>query len=152
MICFDPIVAVLLGVMPGARGQLIEGLRVDRCLVGEDLNGGNPGGVQRPGEETASSRQIPLFRDQNIDNLAELVDGSVQVDPPAADLDIRFIDEPAISRDMSAGTGCVDEQRREPLHPTVDRDVIDFDAPARPAVLQRRGRRARNANTSEPQP
>jgi hypothetical protein len=28
---------------------------------------------------------------------------------------------------MSAGMGCVDE--REPLHPTVDRDVIDIDAP-----------------------
>jgi hypothetical protein len=92
VIGFDPVVAVLLGVMPGARGQLIEDLRVDRCLVGDDLNWGHPGGVQRPGEETAS-----------------------------------FIDEPAISRDMSAGMGCVDE--REPLHPTVDRDVIDIDAP-----------------------
>jgi hypothetical protein len=128
VIGFDPIVAVLLGVMPGTRGQLIDDLRVDRRLVGDELNGGKPGGVQRPGEEVASSRQITLCRDQHIDNLADLIDGSVQVDSPAADLDIRFIDEPAISRDMSAGTGCVDEQRREPLHPTVDRDVIDIDA------------------------
>ena len=30
---------------------------------------------------------------------------------------------------MSAGMGCVDEQWREPLHPAVDHDVIDFDAP-----------------------
>src|SRR5690348_5326443 len=30
---------------------------------------------------------------------------------------------------MSAGTGCVDEQWREALHPAVDRDVIDLDAP-----------------------
>jgi len=30
---------------------------------------------------------------------------------------------------MSAGTGWVDEQWREPLHPTVDHDVIDLDAP-----------------------
>jgi hypothetical protein len=69
-----------------------------------------------------------MLRDQNVNNLAELVDGSVQVDPPAADLDVRFIDEPAISRGMPARLGRVDEQWREPLHPTVDRDVIDLDA------------------------
>jgi hypothetical protein len=105
VIGFDPVVGVRLGVMPGARGKLIKDLRVDRHLIGEDLNRGNPGSAQRLGEETAGDRQIPLLRNQNIDNLTELVDGSIQVDPPAADLHVRFIDEPAISRRMPARAG-----------------------------------------------
>jgi hypothetical protein len=30
---------------------------------------------------------------------------------------------------MAAGAGGVGQQRREPLDPPVDRDVVDFDAP-----------------------
>ena len=33
---FDGVVGVGLGVVPGARGQLVEDGRVDRCLVGDD--------------------------------------------------------------------------------------------------------------------
>jgi hypothetical protein len=53
---------------------------------------------------------------------------------------------------MSAWTGRVDEQWREPLRPTVDRDVIDIEAPLGQQFFNVAGRRARNANTSEPQP
>jgi hypothetical protein len=42
MIGFDPVVGVGLGVVPGARSQLIEDGRVDRCLVGDDLGRGRP--------------------------------------------------------------------------------------------------------------
>jgi hypothetical protein len=41
VIGFDPIVAVLLGVMPGARGQLIEDLRVDRWALLRPPMGGS---------------------------------------------------------------------------------------------------------------
>jgi hypothetical protein len=41
---------------------------------------------------------------------------------------IRLIDEPAIPRDVPAGSGRVDQQRSEPLHPAIHGDVIDRDA------------------------
>jgi hypothetical protein len=57
-------------------------------------------------------------------NLARAVD----VAPSAGDLHVRLIHLPAISDPMAAGPGGLSEQRREPLHPPVDGDVVDSDA------------------------
>jgi hypothetical protein len=39
-----------------------------------------------------------------------------------------FINKPAISGEVSAWPGGVDEQQREPLQPAVDGDMVDRDA------------------------
>ena len=70
--------------------------------------------------------------------------------PPASDLDVRLIGEPPVTGNVAARPGGLDELRREPLHPSVDGDVIDGDARARRAVLRRRGRTGRTAGTSGP--
>ena len=72
---------------------------------------------QCAGEEPAGSRQIPLLRHQHVDDLPELVDRPVEVDPPPSDLGGGFIDEPPITRAVSAGPGCIDQQRCEALYP-----------------------------------
>ena len=54
---FDPVIGVGLGVVPGARSQLIKDGRVDRCLVGDDLGRGRPV-LECLGEELAPSRRI----------------------------------------------------------------------------------------------
>jgi hypothetical protein len=64
----------------------------------------------------------------NVDDLAELVDRAVDVAPLACDLDIGLVDLPAITDGMATGPGSLGEQRREPLHPPVDRDVVDLHA------------------------
>ena len=81
------------------------------------------------GEEPASGRQIPLLRDEDVDDLAELVNRAVQIDPASGHFDVRLIDKPPITGRMPAGSCRVDQQRREPLHPAVDGHVIDLDAP-----------------------
>jgi hypothetical protein len=48
--------------------------------------------------------------------------------PAAGDLHVRLIHLPAISDPMAAGPGGLSEQRREPLHPPIDGDVVDLDA------------------------
>jgi hypothetical protein len=53
VIGLDPVVGVLLGVVPDARSQLIEDTRVDRRLVSNDLHRGDLGGVQRLGKKAA---------------------------------------------------------------------------------------------------
>jgi hypothetical protein len=72
--------------MPGRREQCLEHRRVRRCLVGDDLNGRDPGRADGPLEEAAGSPLVTLGGDKDIDDLAELVDGAVHGAPPAGDL------------------------------------------------------------------
>ena len=56
----------------------------------------------------------------SVDDLPVLVHRPVHIPPAAADLDIRLVDIPAIADRLG-------QQRSEPVHPPVDRDVIDVD-------------------------
>ena len=56
-----------------------------------------------------------MWGDEHVDDLAELVDRSVDV-------------APAIPDDMATGPGSLGQQRREPLDPPVDGGVVDLHA------------------------
>ena len=60
--------------------------------------------LERVGEERASSREIPFLGNQDVNDLAELVDRSVQIDPPPGDFDLRLINEPSITGSVPAGS------------------------------------------------
>jgi hypothetical protein len=87
MVCFDRIVCVLLGDVTGAWQPLVE-----RPWVGGRAVGGHFGRwwtvLQRLGEELPGGFQITLFGDQDVDDLAELVDRSVQVNPSSRNFDV----------------------------------------------------------------
>jgi hypothetical protein len=85
--------------------------------------------VKRAGEEPTSGCVISFFGDEDVDDLATLVDRPVQTDPPPGDFDLRFVNEPPITTAVPARLCRADQQRSEPLHPPVDADVIDVDAP-----------------------
>jgi hypothetical protein len=72
---------------------------------------------------------VAAFGDQDVDDLTVPIDGAIQIDPAATDLDVGLVDEPAVAGCVPGGAGRVDELRREGLHPSVDRDVVDGDAP-----------------------
>jgi hypothetical protein len=59
--------------------------------------------------------------------LPELVDGPEQVAPGPADLQVRFVDVPAIPDEVLSSSCGLGELRREALYPAVDRDVVDLD-------------------------
>jgi hypothetical protein len=82
-----------------------------------------------------AARQITPGGEQHVDDLAVLVDGSVQIDPPAGNLDVCLIAEPAVTRGMRAEPRNLNELRSEPLDPSVDGDVIDADAALRQPLL-----------------
>ncbi len=86
----------------------------------------------------------------HVDDLAVLVGGPVHVPPDACDLDICFLDEPAVTREVSAGSCRVDQQRREPLHPPVQAHVIHLDATLGEEFLQVPVGQGRSAGTSAP--
>jgi hypothetical protein len=123
----DVIVGVLIGAVPRRREQLLQRDRVGRRLVGDDLHGRDLGCGDGPLEEAAGGLGVAPRGDEHVDDLAELVDRAVDVAPPTGDLHIGLVHEPAISNTMTAGSGGVGQQRREPLDPAVDGGVVDVD-------------------------
>jgi hypothetical protein len=97
-------------------------------VVGDDLDRGDLRRAERPLEEPAGSGRIAPWGDEHVDDLAELVDGSVDVAPPSGDLHVGFVDLPAIADAVAAGPGSLGQQGREALDPAVDRDVVYLDA------------------------
>ena len=83
--------------------------------------------VCSPGEEAPGGSQVAPHRQQDVDDLAVLVDCPVQVSPLAGHLDVRLIGEPPVARRVPARPGSLDELRGETLHPPVDGDVINSD-------------------------
>jgi hypothetical protein len=65
---------------------------------------------------------------QHVDDLAGPVDRAVDAAPAARDLHIGLVHKPALAGGVPAGAGGVGQQRREPLDPPIDGDVVDLDA------------------------
>ena len=64
----------------------------------------------------------------HINDLPGLVDRSVHVPPSPGDFHIGLVHEPATAHSVPARAGGLGQQRREPLYPAVDGDVISLDA------------------------
>jgi len=86
------------------------------------------GPLQRAGEERSCSAGITAFGDQDVDDLAVLVDRAVEVRPAAGDLDVGLVDKPAVAHGVPCRAGSINELRGEGLYPAIHRDVIDPDA------------------------
>jgi hypothetical protein len=91
MICFDQVIAVLLGEMAGSGHQLVEHTRIGRCFVRRH-RARVCAVIESLGKELAGGRQVTILRHQYVDDLAILVDRPVQVDPAPGNLHIRFVD------------------------------------------------------------
>lgn len=87
MIGLDGVIGVLLHDVACARQQLVEHPRIGGCSVGGHF-AGLWTVLEGTGEEPAGGDQIPFLSDQHVDDLAKLVDRTVQIDPPSGDLDI----------------------------------------------------------------
>jgi hypothetical protein len=116
---FDPVVGVALDVMPGRGQRLIEDSRVGRCLVGDDLHRRHTGRDPRPLKEPPGRLGVPPGRRVHVDDLPELVDRTVEVHPPAGDLDVGLVHVPAVTDPVPGEPGGVGQQWSEPLHPAV---------------------------------
>jgi hypothetical protein len=98
MIGFDGIIRILLGDVARGGYQLLDHSWVGRCPVGGHL-GRAWAVIEGANKEPAGGRQVPLLRDQHVDDLAALVDRPIQIHPPPppGDLHIRLLDEPTIN-------------------------------------------------------
>ena len=112
--------------MHRARQQLVNNAKQRRGEIGRDLLRTFVAGQDHREERTSRSEVAP-FRHVHVDDRAVLVDRPVHVPPNPCDLDIGFVNEPAVTDAVTTRFRGVDEQRCEALHPPVDRDVIDTD-------------------------
>jgi hypothetical protein len=94
---FYRVVGVLLDGVKCGRQLLVEYPRVDSRPVCGHLGRPNPD-RQRSDEECPGSSQVTAGGQHDVDDLAVLVDSSVQVGPSASDSDVGFVDEPPIAR------------------------------------------------------
>src|SRR5712691_8094736 len=83
---------------------------------------------KRNAEEPSRGADVASWGDIHVDDLAVLVDRSVYIAPPACDLHVRLVHEPAVANRVTARPGSRGEQRREALHPPEHGHVVDLDA------------------------
>ena len=100
---FDSVVSVRLGSVPGRWEQFLQHPRIGRCPVSNDCRR-QLRRVDGPRKEPVHRRCIPPWGHLHVNDLAELVDRTVDGPPAAADLHIRLVHGPAISNTMTAGS------------------------------------------------
>jgi len=110
VICLDRVIRVPLDDVQRRGNQLVKHPQVGGRAVGCDL-GRDRARAQRPGEEAPSGRQVTARRQQNIDDLAMLIDSPVEIGPFTGDLQVGLIDEPPVTRSVPAQPGSLDELR-----------------------------------------
>src|SRR3954468_4132133 len=123
----DTVVLVLAGVVQRGRDQLLDHIRQRRRPVGGYLARNilnSQGGL----EERPRRSDVATLRYVHVDDLAVLVDCPVDVGPDPGDLHVGLVNEPPITGHVPRWPGRADQQRREPLHPPVEGDVVDLDA------------------------
>ena len=84
MIGFDGLVRAQLNNVASGGQQLVEHSRVGRRAIGAH-HGRAWGKLKGTSQEPPSGRQIPLLADQDVDDLAELGDRPIQIDPAPGD-------------------------------------------------------------------
>jgi hypothetical protein len=116
-----------LHVMPRRRDQLLDDGGVDRGGVRDDLGRRDLQLVnaRRKNRRAVAASRLP--ETSTSMTCPVLVDCPVHVAPDAVDLHVRLIHEPAITGCVASEPGRVSQQRREPLHPPKDRDVVDLN-------------------------
>ena len=126
MVSLDPVVGVPLGAVPRRWEQLLQHHRIGRRSVGDDSDPLYLGRAEGPLEEPVSRHSVLPRGDQQVNDLTELVDRTVDIAPLSSHLHIRLVHEPAITHGVPAGSGGLSQQRREPLHPPVHGDMVNL--------------------------
>jgi hypothetical protein len=76
-------------------------------------------------EEALRRSHVALRRQQEVDGLALLVDGAVEILPDALDLDVRLIHTPAAPDRALVFPDHFLDERQETNRPPVDRRMVD---------------------------
>jgi hypothetical protein len=93
------------------------------------VTGVTPGRADDPLEEPPGGLGVSARGPKDIDDLPCLVDRAIDLAPAPSHLQIRLVHLPAVTDSVSARSGGIGQQRREPQHPPIDRDMVHVDTP-----------------------
>ena len=126
VVALHVVVWLLLGVVKRFRDQLIDDARQGSSQVGGHLTR-TPKGFQCDLKEPCGRRDVAPLRGIDVDDLAVLVQGPVDVAPDTGNFHVGLVYEPPVADSVTTRPGRIDQQRREALDAPVDRDVINLD-------------------------
>jgi hypothetical protein len=106
-------VGIAVGAMPGCWRQVLEHDRIGRGPVGDHLSGCHLRRADGLLEEPGGRLGDPPRGHEHVDDLACLVDHTVDVAPLAGDLDVGLVHEPSLPDDVAAWLGGIGQQRRD---------------------------------------
>jgi hypothetical protein len=109
MVALDAVVGVAVGAMPRRWQPLLQHRRIHRRLISCDLDRIDLGCANRPLEEPVGGRGVSLPGDEDVDDLAELVNRPVHIPPLPGDLHLGLVHLPVVADGVSAGPGSVGE-------------------------------------------
>ena len=92
--------------------------------------------LERLAKEPLGGREVTPFAEPELDRVAVAVDGTVEIHPPAADLDVCLVHMPFAGDGSLATIEALQQFGRVANNPAVDGRVIDRDAPLGHHLLQ----------------
>jgi hypothetical protein len=135
VVALDPVVRVPRCVVSRVGDQVGDDVRQRSGAVGDDLVGSTTR-EHRISEERPCSDDVAASGDEDVDDLAVLINGPLDVAPDAGDFDVGLVDEPPRPDRIPARSRGFDEQGRKSLHPSKQGDVIDLDTAFREELLE----------------
>jgi hypothetical protein len=94
-------------------------------------NTGGAGAFATEPQEELCRRQITVGRQHEIYGFANRIDGTVKIGPPPGDSNVGFVDPSGSIPTAQFATNALIQNGRIPLHPSLDRDVVDRETALR---------------------
>ena len=92
--------------------------------------------VQRFSHKAFGGRQITVLAEEELDRIAQAVDGAVEIRPATTNLHIGFVDMSFAGHATLAPVKTFEQQRRELHDPAMDCGMVDVNAALGHHLLQ----------------
>src|SRR3984893_7863091 len=122
-----PIVFSQALLMVAGKPKMLEGSAVGAQLVGRHPRRREALLAEQLAHELDGCRPVSTTLDQNLEDLAFVVDGTPQIHLLARDPDDHFVEMPAIARSRTAPPPAPSERRSEFEHPTANAFVGEIE-------------------------
>jgi hypothetical protein len=123
-----PIVCSLALLMVAGKSEMPEGSAVGAQLVGRHPGRREALFAEQLAHQLDGRRPVATTLDQDLEDLALVIDGTTQIHLLARDPDDHFVEMPAIARSRTAPSQSASDRRSEFEHPTANAFVGEAEA------------------------
>src|SRR4029077_10250952 len=123
-----PLVFAQALLMVAGKSEMPEGSTVGAQLVGRHPRRREPLLAEQLAHQLDGRRPVSTTLDQDLEDLAFVIDGTPQIHVLARDPDDHFVEMPAIARSLTAPSQTRSDSRSEFEHPTANALVGEVEA------------------------